>query len=129
MSDEITSLSATDPATQSPPKRLSPVEAVQAALARIEKLQPIYNAFVMVDEEAALRWARASEARWQKGAPIGLVDGVPSTVKDLIFTKGWPTRRGSRTVDPQQPWEEDGASVARMKEQGAVFLGKTTTPE
>src|SRR4029077_5800796 len=60
---------------------------------------------------------------------LGLVDGVPATVKDLILTRGWPTRRGSRTIDPNQPWEEDGASVARMKEQGAVFLGKTTTPE
>ena len=129
MSDEITSLSAVELVEQYRTKRLSPVEAVQAALARIEKLQPIYNAFVLVDEEAALRWARESEARWQKGEPLGLVDGVPSTVKDLILTKGWPTRRGSRTVDPKQPWEEDGASVARMKEQGAVFLGKTTTPE
>jgi len=129
MSDEITSLLAVELVEQYRTKRLSPVEAVQAALARIEKLQPIYNAFVLVDEEAALRWARESEARWQKGEPLGLVDGVPSTVKDLILTKGWPTRRGSRTVDPKQPWEEDGASVARMKEQGAVFLGKTTTPE
>src|SRR4051812_49469681 len=129
MSDEITSLSATELVEQYRSKRLSPVEAVQAALARIEKLQPIYNAFVLVDQESALRSARESEARWQKGAPLGLVDGVPSTVKDLILTKGWSTRRGSRTVDPNQLWEEDGASVARMKEQGAVFLGKTTTPE
>jgi len=129
VSEEITSMSAMQLVEQYRTKRLSPVEAVKAALARIEKLQPIYNAFVMVDEESALPWARESEARWQKGVPLGLVDGVPSTVKDLILTKGWPTRRGSRTIDPNQPWEEDGASVARMKEQGAVFLGKTTTPE
>jgi aspartyl-tRNA(Asn)/glutamyl-tRNA(Gln) amidotransferase subunit A len=129
MSDDILSLSATELVEHYRSKRLSPVEAVKAALARIEKLQPIYNAFVLTDAETALRWAKESEARWQKGTPLGLVDGVPSTVKDLILTKGWPTRRGSRTVDPNQPWEEDGASVARMKEQGAVFLGKTTTPE
>jgi aspartyl-tRNA(Asn)/glutamyl-tRNA(Gln) amidotransferase subunit A len=129
MSDDILSLSATALIEQYRTKRLSPVEAVKATLDRIEKLQPIYNAFVMTDAESALRWARESEARWQKGTPLGLVDGVPATVKDLILTKGWPTRRGSRTVDPNQPWEEDGASVARMKEQGAVFLGKTTTPE
>ena len=54
---------------------------------------------------------------------------MPATVKDLIVTEGWPTRRGSRTIDPKQPWTEDGPPVARMKEQGAVFLGKTTTPE
>jgi len=126
---DILSLSAPELVERYRTKRLSPVEAVQAALERIDKLQPIYNAFVLVDKESALRWARESEARWYEGAPLGLVDGVPSTVKDLILTKGWPTRRGSRTVDPDQPWEEDGASVARMKEQGAVFLGKTTTPE
>ena len=50
-------------------------------------------------------------------------------MKDLLLVKGWPTRRGSRTVDPDQPWDEDSAAVARMREQGAVFLGKTTTPE
>jgi aspartyl-tRNA(Asn)/glutamyl-tRNA(Gln) amidotransferase subunit A len=61
--------------------------------------------------------------------PAGLVDGLPTTVKDLLLAKGWPTRRGSLTVDPDQPWEEDSASVARMREQGAVLLGKTTTPE
>jgi aspartyl-tRNA(Asn)/glutamyl-tRNA(Gln) amidotransferase subunit A len=129
MSDDILSLPAAALVEQYRSKRLSPVEAVKGALARIEKLQPIYNAFVMVDAESALRGARESEARWHKGNPIGLVDGVPSTVKDLILTKGWPTRRGSRTVDPNQSWDEDGASVARMKEQGAIFLGKTTTPE
>src|SRR5690242_21623373 len=103
MSDDITSLSAVELVEKYRSRQLSPVEAVKAALARIEKLQPIYNAFVLVDQESALRAARESEARWQKGAPLGLVDGVPSTVKDLILTKGWPTRRGSRTVDPKQP--------------------------
>ncbi|HEX7953735.1 MAG TPA: amidase, partial [Burkholderiales bacterium] len=83
----------------------------------------------MVDEARAIKDARASELRWQRGTPAGSVDGVPATVKDLIVTEGWPTLRGSRTIDPQQPWTEDGPPVARMKEQGAVFLGKTTTPE
>jgi len=129
VSDDVLSLPAAELVEHYRAKRLSPVEVVRAALERIRKLQPIYNAFVLVDEEAALRWARESEERWQRGAPLGLVDGVPSTVKDLLLTKGWPTRRGSRTIDPNQPWEEDGASVARMKEHGAVFLGKTTTPE
>jgi aspartyl-tRNA(Asn)/glutamyl-tRNA(Gln) amidotransferase subunit A len=82
-----------------------------------------------VDPERALKDARASEARWARGAPAGMVDGVPATVKDLIVTEGWPTRRGSLTIDPNQPWPEDGPPVARLREQGAVFLGKTTTPE
>jgi len=85
---DILSLSAAELVERYRTRRLSPVEAVQAALERIDKLQPIYNAFVLVDQESALRWARESEARWQKGAPLGLVDGVPSTVKDLILTKG-----------------------------------------
>ncbi len=129
VSDEVLSMPAAELVEHYRAKQVSPVEVVTAALARIRKLHPIYNAFVLVDEEFALNRARESESRWQRGAPLGLVDGVPATVKDLILTKGWPTRRGSRTIDPDQPWEEDGASVARMKEQGAVFLGKTTTPE
>lgn len=129
MSNDILSLTADDLVAQYRSKRLSPVEATRAALDRIAELNPIYNAFVLVDEARALKDARSSEARWQRGEPAGAVDGVPATVKDLIVTEGWPTRRGSRTIDPEQPWTEDGPPVARMKEQGAVFLGKTTTPE
>ena len=107
----------------------SPVEATQAVLARIERLNPQLNAFCLVDAEAALQQARASEARWQRGAPIGPLDGVPTSIKDLILTRGWPTLRGSRTVDPTQPWEIDAPATARLREAGAVLLGKTTTPE
>jgi aspartyl-tRNA(Asn)/glutamyl-tRNA(Gln) amidotransferase subunit A len=126
---DVLSLSAAELLERYRAKQLSPVEVTRAALDRIGKLQPTYNAFVLVGEAEAMRDARASEARWLKGNPIGLVDGVPTTVKDLLLLKGWPTRRGSRTVDPNQPWDEDSAAVARMREQGAVFLGKTTTPE
>ena len=129
MSDDVLSMTAAELIEQFRSKRLSPVEATRAALERISRLNPIYNAFVLVDEARALKDARASEARWQRGEPAGLVDGLPATVKDLIVTEGWPTRRGSLTIDPNQPWKEDGPPVARMKEQGAVFLGKTTTPE
>jgi aspartyl-tRNA(Asn)/glutamyl-tRNA(Gln) amidotransferase subunit A len=129
MSDDMLSLSAAALTALYRSKQLSPVEVSRAALERIARLQPIYNAFVMVDEVRAIKDARASEARWRKGAPAGSVDGVPCTVKDLIVTQGWPTLRGSRTIDPKQPWTEDAPPVARMKEQGAVFLGKTTTPE
>lgn len=107
----------------------SPVEALEAVLARVDRFQDTYNAFVLVDRDAAMGAAQASEARWRKAAPLGPVDGVPTTVKDLILTRGWPTRRGSKTVDPDQPWEEDAPSVARLREGGAVIVGKTTTPE
>ncbi|MBI3516652.1 MAG: amidase [Proteobacteria bacterium] len=110
-------------------KAVSPVEATDAALARIERLDPQLNAFNLVDRESARATARASEARWQRGEPLGLVDGVPTSVKDIVLTKGWPTLRGSKTVDPNQPWDEDAPAVARLREAGAVLLGKTTTPE
>jgi aspartyl-tRNA(Asn)/glutamyl-tRNA(Gln) amidotransferase subunit A len=129
MSDDMLSFTAVELTEHYRSKKLSPVETTRAALDRIGRLNPVYNAFVMVDEARAMKDARASEARWQRGAPAGSVDGVPATVKDLIVTQGWPTLRGSRTIDPNQPWIEDGPPVARMKEQGAVFLGKTTTPE
>jgi aspartyl-tRNA(Asn)/glutamyl-tRNA(Gln) amidotransferase subunit A len=54
---------------------------------------------------------------------------VPVSIKDLLLTKGWPTLRGSRTVDPAGPWIDDAPAVARLRESGAVLLGKTTTPE
>src|SRR5262249_6942286 len=73
--------------------------------------------------------ARGSEARWAKSEPLGRIDGVPASIKDLLITKGWPTLRGSKAVDPKQPWEEDAPAVARLREEGAVLLGKTTTPE
>lgn len=111
----------------------SPVEVTQAVLARIERLNPQINAFCVVDPDAALASARASEARWQahrsSGAPVGELEGVPTTIKDLILTRGWPTLRGSRTIDPQQAWDVDAPATARLREAGAVLLGKTTTPQ
>lgn len=107
----------------------SPVEATQAVLARIERLNPTLGAYVLVDAESALTAARASEARWQAGRPLSAIDGVPASIKDLILTKGWPTLRGSKTIDPNQPWEVDAPATARLREAGAVLLGKTATPE
>lgn len=129
MADDILSFSADELIDRYRERKLSPVEVTRAALKRIAQLQPICNAFVLVMEEDALRAARESETRWQRGEPLGLVDGLPTTVKDLLLVRGHPTRRGSCTVDPDQAWSEDSASVARMREHGAVFLGKTTTPE
>ena len=107
----------------------SPVEATRAVLDRIEAVQPVINAFCLVAADEALDAAAASEARWVRGEPIGPLDGVPTSIKDLILTRGWPTRRGSRTVDPDQPWDVDAPATARLREAGAVLIGKTTTPE
>jgi aspartyl-tRNA(Asn)/glutamyl-tRNA(Gln) amidotransferase subunit A len=129
MSDNPISLTATALLEAYRRKTLSPVETTKAVLARIAALQSSLNAFLLVDEEAALAAARASEARWMKGAPQGAIDGVPATVKDVMIARGWPTLRGSRSVRRDQPWDEDSPMVARLREQGAVLLGKTTTPE
>lgn len=107
----------------------SPVEVTRAALARAAEIQPAVNAFALLTAEEALEQARASQERWRRGEPAGLVDGVPVTVKDLLLLRGHPTLRGSLTIDPRGPWTEDAPSVARLREHGAVFLGKTTTPE
>ncbi|NQW11812.1 MAG: amidase [Alphaproteobacteria bacterium] len=110
-------------------RTVSPVEATEAALGRIDRLNGQLNAFRLVDREGALAAARGSEARWQRGEPLGLVDGVPASIKDLSLTKGWSTLRGSKATDPAGPWDVDAPFVARLREHGAVLLGKTTTPE
>jgi len=110
-------------------KTLSPVEVTKALLRRLDRLEPALNAFVLVARESALDQARAAEARWAKGEPLGLLDGVPVTIKDLFLTKGWPTLRGSRLVRRDQDWNEDAPPVARLREHGAVLLGKTTMPD
>lgn len=110
-------------------KELSPVEATEAVLARIDEVDGEINAMCLVDRESALAQARASEARWQAGAPQGLLDGVPTSMKDIFLTKGWPTLRGSKSIDPDQAWDVDAPVTARLREDGMVFVGKNTTPE
>ena len=107
----------------------SPVEATRAVLDRIDRLNPKLNAFCLVDAEQAMASARASEQRWMRRQPMGALDGVPTSIKDLVLTRGWPTLRGSRTVDPSQAWDVDAPVTARLREAGAVLLGKTCTPE
>ncbi len=108
-------------------RTLSPVEVVTDVLARIGQARA-FNAFVSVDADGALSGARDSEARWRCGAPIGRVDGVPATIKDNIWVRGMPTLKGSKTVD-RIPAPEDAPAVARLREQGAIILGKTAMPE
>ncbi len=126
---DLTQCTATELLTLYGDGSASPTEATRAVLDRIERLNPVLNAFALVAAEEALAAAAASTQRWHAGAPAGPLDGVPVTIKDLILTKGWPTVRGSRTVDPHQPWEVDAPVTARLREAGAVLLGKTTTPE
>ncbi|HJQ47813.1 MAG TPA: amidase [Amycolatopsis sp.] len=108
---------------------ISPVEATEAALRAIEERDGEINAYCLVDAEVALEGAKASETRWREGNPIGWLDGVPTSIKDMFLTQGWPTLRGSTCIDPGQPWEVDSPVTARLRENGLVLLGKTTTPE
>jgi aspartyl-tRNA(Asn)/glutamyl-tRNA(Gln) amidotransferase subunit A len=108
---------------------LSPVDTTTAALYRISEANPGLNAFCHVDPEAAIARAEESAIRWEQGNPRGLLDGVPTSIKDMFLTEGWPTLRGSRCVDPAGPWDTDAPVTARLREHGAVLLGKTTTPE
>src|ERR1700722_8549376 len=79
-------------------RALSPVEVLQAVTERIARLNPAINAFVVLNPRA-LEAAGESEARWRTGRPLGPLDGVPCTVKDLVDIAGFPTRRGSRVTD------------------------------
>ena len=108
---------------------VSPVEATRAALQAIEDHDQRYNAYCLVDPEGALAQAKVSEVRWRDGNPIGGLDGVPTSVKDMFLTQGWPTLRGSKCIDADQPWDVDSPVTTRLRENGLVLLGKTTTPE
>ena len=107
--------------------RLSPVEALQAVLQRVAVHNPRINAFAVLDPRA-LEAARQSEARWRAGRPIGPLDGVPCTVKDLLDLAGFPTRRGSRLTSTDAA-TDDAPAVLGLKNAGAVIIGKTTTTE
>ncbi|QDO90426.1 amidase [Ornithinimicrobium ciconiae] len=107
----------------------TPEDAARAALAAIAVHNDTVNAMVLVDEDGALTAARESTQRWARGTPLSPTDGVPMTIKDLFLTSGWPTLRGSTLTDQDGPWETDAPSVARLREAGAVLLGKNTTPE
>ena len=128
MSSDLLTLSAAELTRQYRARSVSPVEVIRAVLQRIDSLNPVLNAFCFVAPDA-LAMAEQSEARWMRGEPKGVLDGVPVSIKDLLLTRGWPTLRGSRTVDPAGPWIDDAPAVARLREHGAVLLGKNTTPE
>ncbi len=108
---------------------ISPVESLEAALDAVDAFERDVNAFVMVDRDGALAAARESERRWREGVQLSRWDGVPTPIKDILLTRGWPTLRGSTLVDAAGDWSEDTPSVARVRGAGCVLIGKTTTPE
>jgi aspartyl-tRNA(Asn)/glutamyl-tRNA(Gln) amidotransferase subunit A len=125
----LTDLNATQLARGYSSGEFSPVEVAKAHLAEAHRVQAIVNPFSLIDEGAALTQARASERRWRDASPIGPLDGVPMTLKDAYLTIGWPMRKGSTLTDAHGPADEDAPCVGLLRAAGAVFLGKTTTPE
>ena len=109
-------------------KELSPVEVVRAVLDRIDRHDGAVNAYCWVDREGALGSAREAEARWRTGAPRGLIDGVPVGIKDNLLVAGMPARFGSKLTSAA-PATHEAPAVARLREQGAILIGKTTMPE
>ena len=125
---DICWMSAVDLAKAIKRKKLSPVEVVEAILRRIEDINPKVNAYVTVTADSALAAAREAEKAVMKGEELGLLHGVPVSIKDLIFTKGVRTTFGSKLLENFVP-KEDAVHVARLKKAGAIILGKTNTSE
>ena len=108
---------------------LSPVEATRALLERIDAWEPRINAMYRVRREGALEQARASEARWRSRRPLSVLDGVPVTIKENIYTRGDPAPIGTRANEDTPPQPADAPPAARVREAGCVILGKTTMPD
>jgi len=125
----IHEFSATELAEQYRRGALSPVEAATGQLARIDAWEPKLNAMYRLDRGGALAQARAAEARWRAGAPLSGLDGVPVTLKENIATRGDPAPIGTRANEDAPPAAADAPPAARLREAGAVILGKTTMPD
>jgi aspartyl-tRNA(Asn)/glutamyl-tRNA(Gln) amidotransferase subunit A len=128
MADELNWLSAREMARRYAADELSPVDVLEATLARLHTVNPALNAICLLDEAQGRRLAEESAERWRSGAPRGPLDGVPVAIKDTAHVAGWPTRIGSHAT-ASAPSAEDTPGVARLREAGAVFFCKTTTPE
>ena len=109
-------------------RELSPVEVVEAVLARIERLDGRLTAFATVTAELARAEARRAEDAVMRGAPLGRLHGVPFSVKDTLDTAGVRTTMGAVRFADRVP-AEDAVVVARLRAAGAILVGKTTTPE
>jgi aspartyl-tRNA(Asn)/glutamyl-tRNA(Gln) amidotransferase subunit A len=126
--DDLCWLSATDLARLIRTRKVSPVEVVEAVLARIEKVNPRLNAYVTLTADEARRRARAAErALMRRGARLGPLHGVPFSVKDLVITRGVRTTFGTPLYRDNVP-DEDAPMVERLLAAGAILLGKTNTP-
>src|SRR5580704_15037284 len=109
-------------------KTATPVDVVEAVLTRIEAINPVVNAFAVIDRTGSIAAAEQSAKRWLRGEPLGKLDGVPLSVKDNIPVRGLPCSWGTEVFRDFVP-EQDEVPVARLRAAGAIILGKTTTSE
>jgi aspartyl-tRNA(Asn)/glutamyl-tRNA(Gln) amidotransferase subunit A len=109
-------------------RELSPVELAEEALARIDALNPTLNAFCTIEPALVRAQAKRAELQLMRGDDVGPLCGVPIAVKDLIFTKDLRTVGGSTAYRDFVP-DEDDITVERLRNSGAVILGKTNVPE
>jgi aspartyl-tRNA(Asn)/glutamyl-tRNA(Gln) amidotransferase subunit A len=128
MNQDLAFLSLSDLVDRYRTKALSPVDVTRNALDQLDQVNGSINAFSLISRDRALADAQASEQRWLKGEPKGLLDGVPISVKDTLMVKGFPFRRGSRATS-EVPVAESAPVVDHAFNAGAVMLGITTTPE
>ncbi len=120
--------SLADAATAIESGAVSPVELTRACLDRIDQVNPVIQAFVSVDADGALRQAEAAEREIAAGRHRGPLHGVPIALKDNYDTVGVPTRNGSRVFADRMP-QQDATAWVRLREAGAILLGKTTMSE
>jgi amidase len=125
---ELCFLEATELARRIRTKDVSCVEVMEAHLSQIERVNPQVNAIVTLLPDRALQGARAADAALARGEPLGPLHGLPIAHKDLVPTKGIRTTYGSPIYQDHVP-DEDALIVQRLKQAGAITIGKTNTPE
>lgn len=128
MSDELCQLSALQLGERFVSGALSPVDVLEASLARYERLNPYLNAIITLDQAGARRAAEQSAARWRAGTTLSALDGVPVTIKDNLLVAGMRTTWGSRLYRDHIP-DRDELPIERLRAAGLIFVGKTNVPE
>jgi aspartyl-tRNA(Asn)/glutamyl-tRNA(Gln) amidotransferase subunit A len=109
-------------------RAMSPVEVARSVLGHVERWEHYLQALFLLRPDRVMEQARASEARWLKGQPLGRIDGIPVTIKDNIATQGDPSPLGTSATE-LSPAPADAPPAARVREHGGLVLAKTTMPD
>jgi aspartyl-tRNA(Asn)/glutamyl-tRNA(Gln) amidotransferase subunit A len=128
MNEDLCFLSAVELRARIVRKDVSPVDITTSVLARAERLQGELNCFITLCADEAMRDAKEAEQKLMRGEPLGLLHGIPLTVKDIVNTRGVRTTFGAVPYKNNVP-DHDAVAVARLRDAGAILIGKTTTPE